>query len=121
MQPTSVNAPECPALARPIDNLFQRGPVIRDLGVPEEELVLKPSRLRSGRRHRSGRLLSRFYGTALLAWTLGLVAATSGFFQAQRGNQGGVEAQPDAGGLEIAAPERPAPVRIEPVTAAARP
>ena len=64
-------------MARRTENLFQRGPVIRDLTVPDEEIHLRPSRLR--RRRRFGRWLRRLYGTALVAWTLGLAVATSGF------------------------------------------
>jgi hypothetical protein len=63
-------------LARRTDILFQRGPVIRDLTVPEEEVLLRPARLRQPRR--IGRWIRRLYGTALLAWTLGLAVATSG-------------------------------------------
>ena len=64
-------------MARRTDILFQRGPVIRDLTVPEQEVLLRPARLRQPRW--IGRWLRRLYGTALVAWTLGLAAATSGF------------------------------------------
>ena len=64
-------------MARRPDHLFHRGPVIRDLTVPEEEVLLRPARLRQ--RRRAGRWIRRLYGTALVAWTLGLAVATSGF------------------------------------------
>lgn len=64
-------------MARRPDNLFHRGPVIRDLTVPEEEVLLRPARLRQ--RPLAGRWLRRLYGPALIAWTLGLAVATSGF------------------------------------------
>jgi hypothetical protein len=50
--------------------------VIRDLTAPEEEVALRPGRLKRPRR--IGRWLRRLYGTALVAWTLGLAVATSG-------------------------------------------
>lgn len=108
-------------MVRRRDITFRRGPVIRDLSVPGEERLLRPARLRTGRR-RLGALVRRLYGTALLAWTIGLLAATSSLFQPQRANSNGAETRPDGnGGITVGLPDLPPPVRIEPRSAAGQP
>lgn len=87
-------------MVRRTENLFHRGPVIRDLSVPDRELTLQPGRLRSKRR-RAGRWLRRLYGTALLAWTLGLVAATSGFLHSGGARSSAV---PSGGAADVIVP-----------------
>ncbi len=107
---------ECPALVREVENLFQRGPVIRDLTVPEEEIVLRPAPLR--RHRRLGRWLKRLYGPALLAWTLGLIAATSGFLQNGGARSNAVRPEParsTSGEVVVPLPEPALPVWIAPV------
>ena len=81
-------------MARNFDRLFHRGPVIRDLTVPEEEIPLKPAPLRRHGllRHLPGRL----YRTALVAWTLGLALATYGLFHNAGARSDGSAARMDA-------------------------
>lgn len=92
-------------MVRRADNLFHRGPVIRDLTVPEEEVLLRPSRLRQ--RRRLGRWLRRLYGTALVAWTLGLAVATSGFLH-NGGARSNAAPEPAASGEVIVPLPEPA-------------
>ena len=66
-------------MVRKSDLLFQPGPVIRDLSVPDEEVALRPARSRRIRPRR--RLPGGLYGTVLAAWTLGLVFATVSLFE----------------------------------------
>ncbi|NNM74288.1 hypothetical protein [Enterovirga aerilata] len=87
-------------MVRRTENLSHRGPVIRDLTVPERELELRPARLRPPRRPRR-HLLARLYGTALLAWTLGLGAATTGLLL-QNGGARSDAAAPQVPGTALA-------------------
>jgi zinc/manganese transport system substrate-binding protein len=104
--------PECPALARRTLDLSHRGPVIRDLTVPEGEIALRPARLR--RRRRLGRWLRRLYGTALIAWTLGLVAATSGLLHNAGARSNAVTpASPNPGDVVVPLPLPALPVWSE--------
>ena len=85
-------------MARNFDRVFQRGPVIRDLTVPEQEIPLKPAPLRQqGRlRHLPGRL----YRMALLAWTFGLALATYGLL-----HNGGARSDGSVARVEAQRPE----------------
>ncbi len=96
-------------MARPTLDLSHRGPVIRDLTVPEEEIALRPGRLRSPRR--LGRWLRRLYGTALVAWTLGLLAATSGLLHNAGARSNAVTpAAPNPGDIVVPLPLPALPV-----------
>ena len=109
-------------MARITENLFQRGPVIRDLAVPEEELLLQPARLRARRRKVLGPLLRRWYGAVLLAWTLGLIAATTDLLQAGRASSSSPERRTSGEVPVLSVPDLPPPLRIDPPpTADARP
>jgi hypothetical protein len=114
---TAANMPlelsECPALARQIERLSQHGPVIRDLTVPEEERALRPGSLRRPRR--LGRWLRRLYGTALVAWTLGLAVATSGLLHngGARSNGAAPELSVASGDVVVPLPEPALPVWAE--------
>ena len=101
-------------MVRRPENLFQRGPVIRDLSVPDEELVLKPGRLRAiRRRRRTGGLLRRLYGTALTAWTLGLVAASAGMLLNGGARSGGDDTALPVVFAEVAVPLPEAAIPFE--------
>lgn len=80
-------------ITRP-DRSSRPGPFIRQLDVPEEDVPLRPARLRPGRR--LPRLPRRLYGTALAAWTLGLLAATFGLLHEPGGHErhGAASAEP---------------------------
>ena len=99
-------------MARRTLDLSHRGPVIRDLTVPEGEIALRPARRR--RRRRLGRWLRRLYGTALIAWTLGLVAATSGLLHNAGARSNAVTpASPNPGDVVVPLPLPALPVWSE--------
>ena len=92
-------------MARNFDRLFHRGPVIRDLTVPEGEIPLMPAPLR--RRWFLRRLPERLYRTALMAWTLGLALATYGLLHNAGARSDGAATRVDAATSEPAEPPHP--------------
>jgi hypothetical protein len=98
-------------LTRRSETLLQRGPIIRDLTVPDEELALRPGRLRGPRR--AGRWLRRLFGTALIAWTLGLAVATSGFLHNGGARSSAVPERPAKPARDIIIPLPELPIRSE--------
>lgn len=89
--------------------------------VPEQDVPLRPGRLRG--RPLLHHLPGRLYGTALAAWTVGLLVATFSLLNntGARSDAEAVRAPPPVGRISVPLPEPALPLGPEALSAAARP